>query len=112
MTWRASRTLDALPGRAHVLNEYDLGGWLLWTARDTSPAIDGRTEIYDKAYVSRYVETMRLKGDWRGFVDSERFAAAWLRTSTPLLWGLKSEGWTEIYRDDFSVIVVPPSQAS
>jgi hypothetical protein len=110
--WRASRTLDALPGRAHVLNEYDLGGWLLWTARDTSPSIDGRTEIYDKAYVSRYVETMRLKGDWRGFVDSERFAAAWLRTSTPLLWGLKSEGWTEIYRDDFSVIVVPPSQAS
>ena len=42
----ASARLDALPGRATVLNEYAAGGWLLWSARDVSPSIDGRTEIY------------------------------------------------------------------
>jgi hypothetical protein len=106
--WAASRQLDALPGRASVLNEYDLGGWLLWTARDTAPGVDGRTEIYSPSYVGAYVRALGMSGSWERFVKVHRFQAAWLRTSTPLVYGLKREGWQVTYRNDFSVILVPP----
>jgi hypothetical protein len=109
--WAASRALDDLPGRASVLNEYDLGGWLLWTARDTAPGIDGRTEIYSTDYVGSYLAALQLHAGWQRFVRNQRFDAAWLRTSTPLAWGLKSEGWTEVYHNDFSTILVPPAAA-
>jgi hypothetical protein len=107
--WRASATLDRLPGRALVLNEYDYGGWLLWTARDTSPGIDGRTEIYSPEYVSEYLATERLQGDWKQFVRENDFDAAWLRKTSPLVFGLRTLGWRTVYRNDFSVILLPPA---
>jgi hypothetical protein len=110
--WAVSQSLDALPGRATVLNEYDYGGWLLWTARDTSPGIDGRTEIYSPGYVGEYLATLRLQGDWRGFVKQGGFDAAWLRRGSPLVFGLRSQGWTVRYRNDFSIILVPPRTTS
>jgi hypothetical protein len=105
-----SARLDNLPGRAHVMNEYDLGGWLLWTARDVSPGIDGRTEIYSVDYVQNYVDALTLRGDWQSFVQAGEFDAAWLRSGSPLVFGLKSIGWTETYRNTFSVILLPPGQ--
>jgi hypothetical protein len=110
--WEASRTLDQLGGRANVLNEYEFGGWLLWTARDTSPGIDGRTEIYAPSYVRDYIRTLQLEGKWRGFIRKHRYDAAWLRTSTPLVYGLTSIGWTPIFRDDFTVILLPPKNGA
>jgi hypothetical protein len=110
--WDASRTLDHLGGRANVLNEYEFGGWLLWTARDTSPGIDGRTEIYASSYVRDYIQALQLEGQWRSFVTTHRFDAAWLRTSTPLVYGLTSRGWKPIFRDDFTVILVPPGSGT
>jgi hypothetical protein len=106
--WGVSKRLDALPGRALVLNEYYFGGWLLWSARDTAPGIDGRTEIYAPQYVGDYLAAESLKGHWRQFVKDHDFDAAWLRTSTPLVWGLRSMGWTTVYRNGYSVIMVPP----
>lgn len=106
--WAASTSLDALPGRAVVFNEYALGGWLLWTARDTAPAIDGRTEIYDVEYVKEALDASLLHGAWQQFFRRHHFDAAWLYESSPLVYGLQQEGWTVMQRDDFTVILLPP----
>ena len=103
-----SETLDSLPDRANILNEYEWGGWLLWTARDTSPAIDGRTEIYDAGYVSDVLATLKLTGDWQAFLRSQEFDAAWLRSGSPLAYELRQQGWQQIDRNDFSVVLAPP----
>lgn len=108
--YEASRTLDALPGRARVLNEYEWGGWLLWTARDTSPGLDGRTEIYSVEYVRRYLQAIKLRGDWQTFIRHQHADAAWLRRDTPLATGLRDRmHWHEVWTDGDSVILVPPS---
>jgi len=105
----ASRRLDALPGHARVLNEYEFGGWLLWNARDVSPGVDGRTEIYRAAYIQRYYDTLALRGNWRGFVGDEQFGAAWLYRQTPLAGGLVDElHWKSVWSDQRTVILVPP----
>lgn len=108
--WGASAALDALPGRAKVLNEYALGGWLLWTARDTSPAIDGRTEIYSPEYVTDALRAPRAAPGWRKFVVENQFDAAWIGKRSPLTPRLRDIGWTVHYRDADSVILVPPAR--
>jgi hypothetical protein len=107
-TIRASRDLDRLPGKARVLNEYVTGGWLLWTARDTSPAIDGRSEVYGLPYVTAYLNALRLGPGWKQWVRSSDFDAAWLYKATPLVYGLRTMGWTTYKNEGNSVILVPP----
>jgi hypothetical protein len=105
---RASAFLDGLPGRAKVLNEYTEGGWLLWTARDTSPAIDGRTEIYDPAYITGLFNAEGRGPGWQRFVASQHYDAAWLYRRSPLVSGLRSIGWTIAFHDKYTYVLVPP----
>jgi hypothetical protein len=105
---RASAFLDSLPGRAKVLNEYTEGGWLLWTARDTSPAIDGRTEIYNPAYISRLFAAEGRGPGWQKFVASQDYDAAWLYRGSPLVSGLRSIGWTIAFHDKYTYVLIPP----
>ena len=107
--WRASEALDRLPGRARVLNEYVLGGWLLWTARDVSPAIDGRTEIYQPDYVGQAMAATHMGPGWRRFVERHHFDAAILSNDSQLVFGLKTLGWRVAFRDSSRVILVPPA---
>lgn len=108
----ASAYVDDLPGRAKVLNAYTLGGWMLWTARDSSPAIDGRTEIYAPDYVRRASGAVRLDPGWQKFVTGTDFDAAWLLKGSPLIYGLKTRGWTVGYEDDGTVVLLPPPPAA
>lgn len=106
--WKASAALNALPGRARVLNDYTLGGWMLWTARDASPVVDGRTEIYSPEHVRRTLAAMELKPGWKRYVTDSQVDAAWLYKASPIRFGLQTMGWRTIFRDDFSVVMVPP----
>ena len=102
------KRLDALAGRAHVLNEYNDGGWLVWTARDTSVAIDGRAEVYGSAYVTRYLDARAMRPGWRQFVTNGDFSAAYLYRTTPLVEGLHIDGWRTVWRHDHHVLMLPP----
>ncbi len=106
----ASHELDQLPGRARVINEYEIGGWLLWNARDTSPAIDGRTEIYEVDYVADYINALAARPGWEEFTNKLHADAALLHSSTPLASGLKSQGWRVLSDDEELVVLVPPGR--
>ena len=101
--------LDDLPGRAQVINEYELGGWLLWAGRDTSPGIDGRAETKSIQFIRDYLSTLKLQGNWQRFVASSGADVAWLRKESPLVGGLESMGWTIVHTDDFTYVLAPPS---
>ncbi len=107
----AAGELDALPGRAKVLNEYDLGGWVIWSARDVSPAIDGRAEIYPVEYVEGYVGALSMRPGWDRFVEQMDPDAALLYRQTPLVSGLTSQGW-RVTSDDGDVLVLVPPRRS
>jgi hypothetical protein len=105
------RRLDALPGHARVLNEYNDGGWLLWTAQGSSVAIDGRAEVYGAPYVHAYFSAHDLKPGWQRFVSHGDFSAAYLYRTTPLVQGLKWQGWRTVWRYDHHVLMLPPTPA-
>jgi hypothetical protein len=102
------RQVLAQPGQHRVLDEYGLGGWLLWAAPAASPAIDGRTEVYPEPFVADYLNALRMIGDWQRVVRDLHADVAWLRQETPLVYGLTSTGWTVVWRDDFWVVLTPP----
>lgn len=104
-----SKQLDELPGRARVLNEYDLGGWLIWTARDSSVVVDGRAEIYTIDHFKTYRDALSMRPGWRDFITSMRPDAALLYEWTPLVEGLKSLGWTVASDNDGVLVLLPPS---
>ena len=104
----ATERVEAMPGRARLLNEYALGGWLLWAARDTSPGIDGRTEIYPVDHVEGYLAALAMKPGWREFIDDLDVDAALLLAQTPLADGLQSVGWTIEDEEDGLLVLLPP----
>jgi hypothetical protein len=104
----ASEALDRLPGRARVLNEYVLGGWLLWTARDSSPALDGRTEIFEPAYLERALGALAAESHWKSFVTRHHIDAAWVDQESSLAREMRRAGWTVYFKDTDSFILTPP----
>jgi hypothetical protein len=63
-----STQLSALPRGTVVLNEYELGGWLMWSQPQLEPVIDPRTEVYAVSCVHRYVDALGVLPGWRNFV--------------------------------------------
>jgi hypothetical protein len=103
----ATTVVEQLPGRVRLLNQYELGGWLLWAARDTSPVIDGRADIYTVEHVRAYVDALNMRPGWRDFVDDVDADAALLLREAPLTEGLELIGWTVEHEQDGVVVLVP-----
>lgn len=102
--------LRAAPAPQRVLNDYNVGGWLLGRAPSALPAIDGRIEIYPLGYVGRYFDALAMRGDWRQTIVPLHANVALLYATTPLVNGLLDElHWRTVYRDDTWVVLVPPS---
>lgn len=106
----ATEAVQQLPGRARLLNQYELGGWLLWAARDTSPIIDGRADVYPVEHVRAFFEALRMRPGWREFVEEAHVDAALLTTETPLAEGLQLIGWTVHAEQDGLVVLIPPAR--
>jgi hypothetical protein len=106
----ATAALEQLPAPQRVIDEYDIGGWLLWNAPTAQPAVDGRTEIFSTHYLDNYFSAMRMSGThWRSTVQSLHPTAALLHVDTPLVTGLRDIlHWRVVYRDDTWLVLTPP----
>ena len=104
-----TQVVQDLPGRARLFNQYELGGWLLWAARDTSPSIDGRAEIYEVEHVRGYVDAVSMRPGWREYVEGMDADAAVLLRDAPLAAGLELIGWEVHHEQDGLVVLVPPT---
>jgi hypothetical protein len=103
--------LGALPAGTVVYNDYELGGWLLLSHRQTSPVIDPRTEVFDVAYVDRYMASVLAAPGWRTTVASSGASVAILPTSSALAGELVHEGWRDIQREKgYSYLTRPPGR--
>ena len=95
-----------LPGE--MFNSYNWGGYLIWKLYPARRVfIDGRTDLYDDAFIRRYLAVTWAQDGWEdtlqryhvGYVVIERqsFLAAYLALHP---------GWQEVYRDGLAVIYV------
>ncbi len=95
-----------LPGP--LFNSYNWGGYLIWRLYPHYPVfIDGRTDLYDAAFIRRYLDVVTLQGDWRDTLDEHHVNTILVERSSALASFLPKLGpWTRVYADDLAVVLV------
>jgi hypothetical protein len=89
----------------HVLNHYDLGGYLIYEGVPTF--IDGRAELYGAAFLTRYVRAISLSdvADFVRLLDEYKIDATLLAPSTQAVGLLdRLDGWERVYSDKLAVV--------
>lgn len=103
----------SLPNR--MFNEYSFGGYLVWTrAPGHKVFIDGRGDVYERAGVfSAYMDVVNVKADALAVLQSYQIDSCLVRRDSPigtLLSG--SPNWSQVYKDQLSVIFVRKTRDS
>jgi hypothetical protein len=85
-----ARYLDESPPPGQMFNSYNWGGYLMFAAPDVPVYVDGRTDLYDDAFLRDYLEIMLIREGWRealaaldiGFIaiEADSVLAAVLKT--------------------------------
>ena len=93
---------------APMFNSYNWGGYFifkLWP--DYQVYIDGRTDLYDDAFIRRYINVMTAGDGWQQTLDKDGINTILIETDSTADKFLRIEpAWNEIYRDDMAVIFI------
>jgi hypothetical protein len=98
----------ASAGLAHagpVLNDYGLGGYLIFAGIPTF--IDGRSELYGGAFIERYNRAIALANldDFLKLLDQYKIESTLLEPNTPAIALLdRLADWKRVYSDDVAVV--------
>jgi hypothetical protein len=90
-----------------VYNASNWGGFLMWQARDYPVYVDGRTDLYDDAFLNEYVRAFQGRPGWEDVLDSGGINTVLITPISPLAQLLdQDEGWEKVYGDEVAVIYV------
>jgi hypothetical protein len=104
-----SAALDHVPAALQtkaVLNQYDLGGYLIF--RGVRPYIDGRTDLYGDAFMDHYFRIIRPdRPALEQTLRASHIAWTIFAPDAPVVAVMDSEaGWRRLYADRFAVVHV------
>jgi hypothetical protein len=113
---RASLPVDAV---AHVqdqrppgpmFNSYNWGGYLLFTLWPDYPVfVDGRTDLYDDAFLRQYLTIYFADDGWETLLDQYKVRLVMIEPNSVLAKFLRlNPAWHEIYRDEMAVVFTRP----
>ena len=91
-----------------LFNSYNWGGYLIWRLHPHYPVfIDGRTDLYDDAFIRRYLRVALARDDWQDTLDEYGINVILIERDSDLTNLLRyvSE-WVPVYADDLAVVFV------
>jgi hypothetical protein len=102
---------DSLPGE--MFNSYNWGGYLIWRLYPRYRVfIDGRTDIYDDAFVGEYLKVVLLSEGWEEVLERYRVNFILIERESALAKFLKSglaPDWKLAYEDEIASVFVRQS---
>ncbi len=89
-----------------MFNSYNWGGYLLWTLYPEYPVfVDGRTDLYDDAFLREYLDAAAGGPGWQETLDRFDVKLVVMEAGSGLDRELgHNDAWLESYRDDLAVI--------
>jgi hypothetical protein len=105
-------TLDTLPSGTVLCNEWEWGGWLIYTHPDLRITMDPRAELYSRAHVESYGRFIQGQPGWQDFVEQTGCTYALVKPDRPTGELLQSKGWDVVSRADDSVVLRRPVPAT
>ncbi len=102
----AVRFIQAEKPAGPLFNSYNWGGYLIFKLWPAYPVyIDGRTDLYDDAFIRRYVDVTVANDGWRQTLDDDGINLVLIENNSVLDKFLRiSSAWQEVYRDKMAVI--------
>ena len=89
-----------------LFNSYNWGGYLifkLWP--DYLVYVDGRTDLYDDAFIRRYLDVVAANDGWQQTLDDDGINLVLIEANSMLDKFLRiTPPWQEVYRDQMAVI--------
>jgi hypothetical protein len=102
----AVRFIQAEKPAGPLFNSYNWGGYLifkLWP--DYQVYIDGRTDLYDDAFIRRYLNVVTAGDGWQQTLDDDGINLVLIENNSVLDKFMRiSPIWQEVYRDQMAVI--------
>jgi hypothetical protein len=95
-----------------MFNGYNLGGYLLWRLWPDYPVyVDGRTDLYDDAFLREYQSVIITAPGFEDVLNRHCVNLIVIEKSAPLaVWLAQSDRWQKAYGDDQTVIYTRPSR--
>jgi hypothetical protein len=90
----------------NLLNEYNWGGYLDWTLRNSPVFIDGRTDLFGDQIIDSWLEAVQAGPKWQEILDQWKIQWVMVYPNRPLVRALIDAGWNETYSDKQAVILV------
>jgi hypothetical protein len=89
-----------------MFNGYNLGGYLLWRLWPDYPVyVDGRTDLYDDAFLREYGSVIGTAPGFEEVLERQAVRFIVIERSAPLaVWLAQSDQWQLAYEDDQTVI--------
>jgi len=96
----ASLRDDPPPG--HMFNSYNWGGYLLFAAPAVPVFVDGRTDLYDDAFLRDYLRIVLLQEDWAARLAAYDIGFVAIEATSPLAAALRlqPDRWQERQFDE------------
>ncbi len=107
----AAAYLRADPPPGLMFNSYNFGGYLTWALYPQTPVyVDGRTDLYDNAFLTDYLNTASAGPGWQAALDSAHIGFVVVESNSPLARELqRAPDWAMRYRDPLAVVIVRSS---
>lgn len=83
----------------NMFNSYNIGGYLLYQLYPDYPVfVDGRTDLYDDAFLRQYLRVLNGDG-WEDVFRQHNIRLAVVESDAPLARALTESGWVKRYYD-------------
>jgi hypothetical protein len=90
-----------------IFNEYNWGGYLVWTAPQLKVFVDGRTDLYGDEILGEWLQIIQAAPGWDELLDKRQVDWVLIDPARPLAGVLQAHGWREVYRDRQALIFMP-----
>ncbi|MBI5960973.1 MAG: hypothetical protein HY866_19700 [Chloroflexi bacterium] len=94
--------LNETPPSGKMFNSYNWGGYLMFAAPDVPVYVDGRTDLYDDAFLREYLNISFLREGWEQALTDQEIGFVAVEADSILAAGLRTqaEQWQERLFDD------------
>lgn len=89
-----------------MFNSYNWGGYLIFRLWPGYPVyVDGRTDLYDDAFLREYLSVHLAKDGWQALLDEREIQLVVIEANSVLAKFLRLEpGWQEVYHDQMAAV--------
>ncbi len=105
----AAAFLKETPPPGHMFNSYNWGGYLMFAAPDVPVYVDGRTDLYDDAFLRDYLNVVFIRDGWAEKLDAQQIGFVAIEAESVLATMLRTQPdvWEEhLFDDDRSAVFV------